>query len=78
MKHIFRWGGVLVFIFATLFRLHARMILPHSFSWSGDFATSHWGVMLSGFGDITTVVALLSGLAFLLSFTNLLDDRQDP
>jgi hypothetical protein len=76
MRNLFRWGGILGFIVGVISRLNALTILPRSYSWSGDFARSEWGVRLAGFGDVMNIVALLGGMAFLASFTNLFDDQK--
>ncbi len=76
MRNLFRWGGVLCFLVGVISRLNALTILPRSYNWSGDFARSKWGVLLAGFGDVMDIVALLGGIAFLASFTNLFDDQK--
>jgi len=77
MRFLFRWGGVFCVVVGVISRLYPRSILPQSgYSWSGDFASSKWGLLLDGFGDLMVVLTLLGGIAFLLSFTNLLDDRK--
>ncbi len=73
MQLVVRWIGLIVLIAACYCRLHARMILPSSMSWSGDFATSEYGELLSGFADVADVFMLLGGLSFILSFSRLFE-----
>lgn len=76
MRFMFRWGGIFCVIAGVYFRLNALAVLRPSYSWSGDFARSKAGVLLDGFGDIMVVLTLLGGIAFLMSFTNLLDNGE--
>jgi hypothetical protein len=78
MNITFRWLGSVVFVIAAICRINAYMIFPGPNSSGAAPWTSQDGVLLSGFSDICTVLMLLGGLAFLFSFTTLVNDYDSP
>ena len=72
-RMVARVVGGLVVIGAVPFRLNPRVVLPKSYSWSGDFAASRWGMRVEAFGDLMNLLIFAGLLLILLSFTTLFD-----
>ena len=74
MRRRIRWIGGAVFLVAATCRTNALMVFPNGMAWSGDFAASKPGILLSGICDLTDILMGLGGLSFLLSFSSLFPD----
>jgi len=72
-KVAFRIAAVVLLSFGLPARFDPRGILPSNFSWSGDFATSEYGLRVAAFADVANIVIAAGILLLILSFTTLTD-----
>ena len=73
MKNRFRKIGICSLIVGLFCRFNPQIVLPRSFSWSGDFFSSRYGMRVSAFSDLMNIVILCSLILIILSFTTIIE-----
>ena len=73
-KKSFRLFGTTLILVGTPLRLHPGVVLPATFGYDGDFASTGYGQLLYGFADLMTIAVASGVLMLILSFTTLTND----
>lgn len=69
----FRIVGSVLLLLGVVFRMNPRAVLPNVMTWSGDFASSEYGLRVAAFADLMNIVVLTGIALIVLSFTTLTD-----